>query len=431
MTLFGDVLRATFGAGESRVTAPSTGAMLGAITRALRGGGVAGHLPGVINADTAMRHDAVYACVRTITKPISVAPIRVYAGDEFAAVTEGDRRPVPAVLRSPAADFDIDRVGWLSGIVESMLLRGMGWGWVRSIDARGMPAQVEPLHPDLVEVRRVTRTGPVTYYLEGAEVERWPRGPLWGSPLYPPAGSPIGVSAITHGARQIGLGLAAQGHALDFFDKGAHPTGILRTDQQFRNEEDTTRAEELKERFKEAVAGRDIAVLGSGLDYTAVQLSAEDSQFLETIAANVPTICRLFDVRPERIGSGPQGGSGSITYANLEVRLLHHLTEAVAPVARALASWLSQWLPRGQFVRFDLRDQVVLDSMTEIKVLAEELQWAMSTYGEGRTRLGREPVDGIDVDATLWPPGPRSASVSVSLTGEDGADAQQIIDGRA
>jgi len=378
-----------------------------------------------VSASNAFAHDAVWAAVRSISNPIMVAPVSCHRGDELSAkATPSTQIATPTIISDPAGSWDIDREAVLTFAVDSLLLWGNLFGEITALDANGFPAQIRPINPQMIEWRQ-TRSGRVTWYVQGNELGKWPNGPLWHRALYP-SGGPVGIPAIYWGAKQIGLGLAAQDAASDWFANGSQPSGVLSSSQSFQNDNDVAAAKIAKEKLRDAIRNREPVAIGGDWKYVPIQIPPDQAQFLETISANTATVARLFGVRPERIGGSAQGGA-SLTYANLEQSELTHITQAVNPVAMVLRRAFSTLLRRGQYMTFRLEDASVLGAMTEMQVISLGLRSGVLTHGESRAMLGRDPIEGRDPNEHIWPP-MVNQSVTLSAVDESG-DGAGLIDG--
>jgi HK97 family phage portal protein len=277
-----------------------------------------------VNPATALQHSAVWACVDLIASAISTLPLYAYR--------RGERDPLPdlpPILRQPSATMNLP--DWLYAALQSLLLRGNCYGQI--VDRAGaglLPSQVELLAPDRVAVN--VPNGSIEYRVDGQEVDP---ASIWHVKAFTSAGNVTGLSPIAYARQAVGLGMAAEKFAAQFFGDSAIPTGIITTDQHIHHDE----ARALKERWavtygQERPApwslhrGRGVAVLGNGARFQPISINPEESQFLETTRANVATVARYFRVQPELIG-GESGGS--LTYANVEQRALDFLQFGLAP----------------------------------------------------------------------------------------------------
>lgn len=407
--------------GRGSVTAADA---LAALAERERGGGSGKAFP--VSAGNAMVHDAVWAAVRSISNPIMVAPVSCHRGDELSSkATPSTQIDTPRIVADPASSWGIDREGVITFAVDSFLLWGNLFGEITALDRNGFPDQVRPLHPGMIEWRQA-RSGHVDWYVNGVRLRKWPDGPLWHRAMYP-GGGPVGIPAIYWGAKHIGLGLAAQDAASDWFRNGSQPSGVLSSKTPFANENDKAAAEVAKERLRAATVNREPVAIGGDWTYQPIQLPPDQAQFLQTISANTATVARLFGVRPERIGGSAQGGA-SLTYTNLEQSELSHITQAVNPVATVLRRAWSSLMPLTQYMTFRLEDASVLGAMTEMQVISLGLRSGAITHGESRAMLGFDPIPGRSADDHIWPP-MVNQSITLSAVDESG-DGAGLIDGQ-
>ena len=346
--------------------------------------------------DTARRHSAVWAAVDLIAETVAVTlPWHAYRqldGRADRLATDPQVVADPSTVLTPHA--------WRRAALDSLLMRGNAFGLVTETDRSGHATRVELLAPDAVQLRPSRAegmTGRYSFTVDGVELPRYPVGPLLHVTAYEVAGSPVGLSPLSYAATAVGLGLEAGGYGLGFFADGAHPSSILTTDQALTEAEAAT----LKDRFRASIAGRDIAVLAQGAQWSPVQIAPNESQFLDTMRANVADVARYFRLAPESIG----GTSGSsMTYSNLEQRGAHLLTFTLAGWIRRLEHALTSLLPRGVYVRATTDQLLRLDARTRVDVLEKQLRNGVISRDEWRALDDRPPIPDGTGGEHLWPP---------------------------
>ena len=364
-----------------------------------------------VTPDSAMRHATVWAAVNLIADMVSTFPWEAWRESDGAMETA---RP-PQILSAPSVV--VGPVDWRRQIIVSWLLRGNAYGLVTERDSTGRATRIEPVHPDLVQVMRMTPLGPFRFMLMGREMPLYPIGDLWHAPAYTVPGSPVGLSAIEFGRQAIGLGLAAEEFGARFFGDGAHPTSIISTDSEVTKEQ----AEVIKERIREALQNRrDPAVLGLGLKWQQVQINPEESQFLETIKANSLTIAKFFGLASaaELIGAE---STASMTYANVSQKSLNLLTYGLRPWLRRLEDIYDEMTVRPLRVRAKVDDMLRVDPKTRADIQSEQIRAGLRTQNELRREDNRPPVDGGD--RLLWPP------YGTTALGEGDLQAADIAEG--
>lgn len=292
-----------------------------------------------MSMDSAMRHDAVWACVNLLAKDIAKMPLDAirYRG--------GLKVPVPGVplLEQPSAAATT--VDWLYQIMVSLQLRGNAYGLITDVDDRvAMARTVEIVSPD-----DVTWQGGRPFY-DGKAWDLWPVGRMWHLPAFTMPGAVEGMSPISHHARTIATGQAVQEFAAAFFESNASPAAILTS----RGNPTPEQAQQLKDRVRAVLSGnrREPLVLPEGTTWVPLQINPEESQFLDTQRLTVEQVCRVFGVPPSRVGASVTGG-GSLTYSNRESDALNYLESSLQFWMTKIETAISQLLPRGMRCKFN------------------------------------------------------------------------------
>jgi len=352
---------------------------------------------GPMSPDKAMRLTGVWACVRLISESVAMMPLEAFGPGVDGGPPRPLKNPGP-LLKSPAAGMTAAE--FVQVIVTSMLLRGNFYGMIVARDGYGLPTQIEPLNPDRVAVR-VDDEGTVRYRVGKTEIDD-PHDILHIRGMRLP-GAVVGMSPIEYAARALHTTEAAGRFGANFFDADAHPTAILATKDPVSPES----AKVVKERFKAAVQNRDIAVLGLGLEYSQVQVSPEESQFLETQKWGLAEIARVYGVPPEMIGGTAGGG---LTYSNVTQRSLDFLTYALQPWLTRLESALTPLIPGARFVRFNTSALVRMTATDRWAVNRIQLETKAATINEVRAEEGRGPVEWGDTPVESSAPTPAAAT---------------------
>ena len=292
-----------------------------------------------VDSDSALRHSAVWACIRLIAGTSSTLPV---AQIEDRGTTRIELPP-SRLLTAPSAL--VSPITWRDMLVTSLLLRGNAYGVVTETDRAGFPVGLELIHPDRVSGRVENGRKVITW--GGVDHDLWPLGDGWHLPAFTVPGNPFGLSVIEYARTTIAGGLAAEAFGTQFFTDGAVPSAVLTTEQAVTKDQ----ASELKARFMAAINGkREPAVLGAGMSYEPISVRPDESQFLDTQRFSNEAIARLFGCPPEMIGAATSGQA--ITYANTEQRVAWFLQFTLTPWIARVEEALSALLPTGQGVRF-------------------------------------------------------------------------------
>jgi len=352
--------------------------------------------PVLASGQGAMRHWAVWACVRVVADAVSTLPVDLLQGSGSSAVPVD---PLPQILQRPSAH--LDRVDWLHQVMVALLTTGNAYGLVASRDRLEYPTQINLVPPGTITAQIDPDTGRKVYKGRNgktfSEEQVWHRtGMVW-------PGDVVGMDPVSYFVRTINLGLEAEKYGADYFQQGAHPTAVATTDQEVTKDQ----ADSIKKKIKQAIAGRDLAVLGAGMKLAPWQGSPNDAKLGETIRMNAAMVCAIYGVPGEKIGV-TMGDSSAVTYANREQRAQDFLNDGVNQWLVRLEGSMTDWFPRGKFVKFNTGGFLKSDLKTRFD------SYAIATAGkpwmkpsEARAFENWQPIPGID-DVPTPPAAPPS-----------------------
>lgn len=332
-----------------------------------------------VNADSAKRSAAVYACVRLIAGAISLLPFRIYQR------VEGAREEVPNhdiywLLNEQPFSVLSSATFW-EWVVSCMLYRGDAIAEIIR-DRNGNVKNFMPIPRECWMNERVGNS--LRYYIDDG-ISRYGREqhdilhfPCFGLQLYGQNGA-RGVyseSVIAHAAKQaVGTALAADQYSGEFFANGAtpsvviqYPQGVAPTDAQ---------QDKLRQSFDEKHTGlgkrHKPLLLVNGGEIQTVSLSAQDAQLLETRKYQVLDIARAFGVPPHMIGETTAATSWGSGIEQLSIAFVRY---TLGPHLRRIEQELNRKLwPRSlkYFVEADREGLLSGDSKAEAEFFAKAL----------------------------------------------------------
>lgn len=321
-----------------------------AMSRSLRtgNGGV------LVTTDTAMRHSAVWACLRIRGDLVSTMPVDVYRRVNGVQVEV----PKPLVLVNPggqrvgmtewmySTQVDLDRAGNCFGLITER-------SGVVGPDGRGLPARIDLLALSDVTVR--AQGAEITKYIvAGVEYDPWD---VWHEKQFTVAGLPLGLSPVAYAAWTIEESLNAQKFARDWFAGGAVPLAELVNKAKTINKAEAKIA---KDHFRASVADGDLFVHGMDWEYKPIQAVAQQSAFIEAREFGLTDIARFFGVPSDLIDAAVS--TGSITYASITQRNLQFLTLQLGPAITRREEALSRGLvPGPRYVKLNRGALLAMD----------------------------------------------------------------------
>lgn len=336
------------------------------------GGGAA-----VVTNETALRHSAVWACLRLRANLISTMPVDLYRKVDGIQVEV----PKPAVLITPGGD-EVEMPEWMYSSQFDLDRSGNSVGLITARDGLGLPARIELVPSSDVVVRM--RKGKRTYRIGGTTYKP---GEVWHEKQYTVPGLPVGLSPVAYAAWSISEYLSIQQFAMDWFRNGAIPSAHLKnTAKQLTPDQ----ADGAKQRFKAAVMSRDLFVTGNDWDYEMIQAEQAGADWIAAKSFGIGDVARFFDCPSDLIDASVSGSS--VTYANMTQRNLQFLVMSLGPAVSRRENALSRLSSRPRFVKLNRNALLAMDPQTQASVLKTRIDSRTLTPSEARAFYDQPPL---------------------------------------
>jgi HK97 family phage portal protein len=278
-----------------------------------------------VSLDRAAGLSAVWACVTLIAGSIATMPLLLYrrVEEERERAVEHPLYDVLKVRPNPVQSV----VAFWEAMVTALLLRGNAYAMLTR-DDDGRVRALWYVNPDRVHVD-VTRTGRLRYKVTTA-----------GQTTTVEAGGMLhvvgpmsddgytGRSVIATFRETLGLGLALEHYAQEFFGNAATPKGVLTSAHRLSKDAQERLKDSLAETHGSRGRRHRTMILEEGLKFEPIGLSHEDSQFVESRRFTTEEVARIFGVPPHMIGADIKG---SMTYSNAELESLRLLKHTLGP----------------------------------------------------------------------------------------------------
>lgn len=355
-----------------------------------------------VDRASVLSHHAGFACMTLIASDVAKLRVKLVRRDgpsaDKAIWVEAENPAYSPVLRKPNRYQTRNRF-WESWIL-SKLSRGNAYV-LKERDDRNVVTGLYVLDPSRV-TPLVGEDGSVFYQLaadnlSGVRSEvTVPASEIihdrWNCLFHPLVGlSPIyayGLAA-THG-------LAIQNNATRFFRNASRPSGLLVTPGPLTKEQIELYSEAWKQNYGGDNLGN-IAVLGNGLDFKGLTMTAVDAQLIEQARWSAEIVAHVFHVPLYKIGLGPMPTNNNVQALNVE-----YYSTCLQTLLEDAESALDEGLGIGDGVgprpfygiEFDIDNLLRMDSVTQMSVLKEGVGAAIFSPDEARARVGLPPVPG-------------------------------------
>lgn len=280
-----------------------------------------GALPyfGSLNQYSSLNLSAVYRAVELISNSIAALPIKILIDDD-SGKNEADKHPLNYVFSDRNTDNLISRYTLMKLLVQSVLLRGNGFakierknGTVRSL--RYLEANDVNIVYDKIKNKLYYDVPLLKEHVEPKDMIHLVMFSYDGIK---------GLSVLQNAARSLQIAQASENAANNYFSNGGKLDGILKVQGPVSQKQ----REDIRAAWNETYTanGSGIAILQGNMDYQAVQMSAKESQMLESRQYSVTDIARFFGISPVLLGD-----LSKASYSSLEAVQNDFLVHCLQP----------------------------------------------------------------------------------------------------
>lgn len=344
-----------------------------------------------VSLGDALSHPTVYACVTQIASDIGKLRLRM---------TE-NINGVWVETRSPAILIRPNKFQTRQKFIEYWMISKLTYGNAYILKQRNTvgtvialyvldPAKVEPL---------ISENGEIFYRILKDNISKVPKD-IEAIPdyeiihdtmecLFHPL---VGVAPLYAANLSVSQGLAMQKNSDKFFENGAQLSGILTAPGHIKK--DT--AERIKTDWKTNYTGDNagnMAVLGDGLKYQPLSVSAVDSDLIAQFKCTDEKICSTYKVPQYKIHVGPMP-----TYQQSETLDRKYYSDCLQRHIESIESLLNHGLSLSNLksTEFNLEDLMRMDMALKMRTAAEGVKSGILAPNEGRKKFGFLPVKGGD-----------------------------------
>lgn len=367
-----------------------------------------------VNEQTALRHSAVWACLRLRADQMASFPVHIYRDVDGLPV---EFKKPPIFVTPGGTHWKWKHWVWASqhGLDSS----GNAVGIITERNALGLPSRI-----DLQPLRIVSiilpkgKTEPI-YKIDNQE---YSANQIWHERQFPVPGLPVGLSPIAHAALSIGEYLSEQQFALDWFGGGGVPKLSMRNKAKVLKPEEVMTA---KQWYRDVIQNGDPLVMGNDWEFQLISGLNAGITWLEARKYGLADVCRFFGCPADLIDAMVMGGQGTITYQTTAQRNLQFLIMNMRPAVNWREDALSDLLPINRYAKLDTSVLLDLDPMTKSQLEHETIINRTATPTEVRRSRGLPPFTQEQKDEFIELFGvPSVKQLSQKVAGQDRPEEQ-------
>lgn len=347
------------------------------------------------NTETILSHPAVYACVTLIANDIAKMRPRLMAENAHGIWLETSSAAFSPVLKRP--NRYQNHIQFRQWWIMSKLLMGNTYA-LKQRDGRGVVTGLYILDP-LTAVPLVAPDGSVFYSFQPDNLSGLENTTIVVpaseiihdrmNPLFHPL---VGISPLHAASLPADQGLQIQKDSKRFFAQGAKPSGVITAPGAISEQS----AKEIKEFWNKNFTGENagrVAVVGDGLKYEPIRMTAVDAQASEQLKFSSEMVAQAFHVPLFKIGMGVMPAGQKVGDMNL-VYYTDCLQSLIEEWELAMDEGLA--LPAGMRTELELENLLRMDPASQADMLGKLVGGAVMAPNEARSRVNLAPIDGGD-----------------------------------
>lgn len=345
-----------------------------------------------VNATSAQKFSAVFACVRTYEWVMASLPLRITAREKqrLTEIKEGD---IYDLLTYPNRYLNaFTFMGLMNARVQ---LYGNAVA-VIIFNNKDIPVELIPVDWLSVNIRLVN--GEPVYVINDRETGIKGTYLSWQVIHFKVNNRNgwVGQSPISVARESIGLGIAADNFGSDFFNKGGNIKGALETEGHLKDEEFKAWKKRWDTYYTGTAGNHVTPILEYGMKYKEIGVPPNDAQFIETRVHQVQEIARFFGVPPSIIGENSRN-----TFTNGEQQDIQFVKYSLAPLCKSQEAELEFKLmdrvnQEKLDVKFNLDWLLRGDMLSRARYEQTLVSAGILTRNEARELEGKSPLPGLD-----------------------------------
>jgi len=336
-----------------------------------------------VNEETSLRLSAVYACVRLISDTISTLPYDQYVRRDAERF---QYRPKDRWIDRPSTEMP--KTTFWKQVLVSLLLDGNAF--VLITRSGNEIVDLTPLNPKTVRIER--RDGRKVFIIGNDRIVTSDQMLHLTEMLMP--GELRGVSRVEQAKESLGLGLALEEYAAQFFGNGAYAGGVL----EFPDKLTPEQRKEIRDTWNSVHQGprraHRVGMLWGGGKFNPLTVDPTNSQLVDQRKFAVEEIARIFRVPPFMLGVSE---NAAMAFASIEQQQLFFRQHTIQPYVEMLEDHFAQLLENpATFIKFNMSSIVRADLATRYSSYNTALLAGFMSVNDVRALEDQGPVEAGD-----------------------------------
>ena len=352
-----------------------------------------------VNATTAMKFSAFWACVRILSElPASLQKQVIRIGPD-GSLKEDKSHYLYKLIEQPNNLMDAFTCEEVMN--QDLQINGNALALIIT-DKNGYPFEKIPIPwKNVIEVKVFNRK--LYYTIKYPELNidgTYPSDQVLHYKILSQNGF-VGRGVLKHAEESIGLGLAAEAFGNQYFQKGGNIKGVIEAEGEFKSKgEYDTWLTSFAKRWQGAKNNFDVPLLERGMKYKQLGIPPEQAQFLQTRQFQLPDVARFFLMPPHMIGDLIKSSFSSIEQQDIQF-VKYTLRSLVKKQEKEIEWKLITAKERGNIhFKHNLDSLLRGDMKTRAEFNHKMIIDGVFTRNEVRVSENKNPLPGLDEPLT-------------------------------
>lgn len=208
----------------------------------------------------------------------------------------------------------------------------------------------------------------------------------------------VGMSPITYTAKAIQLGLTYEIYGINFYKKGAFPSGNFKHPQFLKPEAYERLKKDIKTNYTSLQNAGTPMLLEDGLEYQPLSINPVDAQLIESKKFQIEDVARIYRVPLHLLQNLDKATNNNIEHQSLEFvmyTMLPHYKRYESTINSQLLN--KNQRNDGYYYEFNVGGLLRGDQKSMAEAFATGRQWGWLSVNDIRRMLNLNPIDNGDI----------------------------------
>jgi len=348
-----------------------------------------------VTRDNALQVSAAYACVNVISAAVGCLSWGIFKTNDKGGRDKDKKHPAHKLMNVEWNDYLTAYRGWRIVMANALLTEA---GYIEVVRKSGKPVALYPIPSKYVtkKIDRRTLRPEYVVQMDGMEAYALKYNQVIEIPGLATDGF-IAYQPISLLREVLGLAIAAEEYASEYFANGTHPPGVITYKGGLNEDQEKAFKSEIRAAYSGLGKSQRLMLLEEGMKYEKVSSPPIEGQMIESRKFQVTEMARFFNVPPHKIMDLDRA-----TWNNIEEMNLSFAQDTLMPWIKNIEQAAAQALifpserEAGTYIEADLNVMLRGRQTDRFEAYAKALANGWLSINEVRAKENLPEVPGGD-----------------------------------